>query len=73
MICGIYIKVETQNKVQTPAPNERFGATAAGSAYLKGSAEMPPLRQAAIPLYASRRHECSENDRETTKYYLETK
>ena len=35
-----------------PAYNERFGATAAGSADLKGSAEMPPLRQAAIPLYA---------------------
>ena len=33
--------------------NERFGATAAGSADLKGSAGMPPLRQAAIPLAAS--------------------
>jgi len=30
--------------------NARFGATAAGSADLKGSAGMPPLRQAAIPL-----------------------
>jgi len=29
------------------------GATAAGSADLKGSAGMPPLRQAAIPLSAS--------------------
>jgi len=38
-----------------PADNERFGATAAGRADLKGSAEMPPLRQAAIPLYASGR------------------
>ena len=38
-----------------PAHNERFGATAAGSADLKGSAEMPPLRQAAIPLCASGR------------------
>ena len=38
-----------------PAHNERFGATAAGSADLKGSAEMPPLRQAAIPLGASGR------------------
>jgi hypothetical protein len=37
-----------------PAPNERFGATAAGSADLKGSAEKPPLRQAAIPLAAMR-------------------
>ena len=36
-----------------PAANERFGATAAGSADLKGSAGMPPLRQAAIPLAAS--------------------
>ena len=38
-----------------PSPNERFGATAAGSADLKGSAKMPLLRQAAIPLYVSRR------------------
>jgi len=30
----------------------RFGATAAGRADLKGSAGMPPLRQAAIPLCA---------------------
>ena len=35
-----------------PAHNERFGATAAGRADLKGSAEMPLLRQAALPLYA---------------------
>jgi len=35
-----------------PAYNERFGATAAGRADLKGSAGMPPLRQAAIPLSA---------------------
>jgi hypothetical protein len=37
-------------RTKRPAYNERFGATAAGSADLKGSAEMPPLRQAAIPL-----------------------
>ena len=37
-----------------PADNERFGATAAGRADLKGSAEKPPLRQAAIPLAARR-------------------
>jgi hypothetical protein len=37
-----------------PAANERFGATAAGSADLKSSAKMPPLRQAAIPLCVSR-------------------
>ena len=41
-------------ETKRPAYNERFGATAAGSADLKGSAEKPPLRQAAIPLYASR-------------------
>ena len=38
-----------------PADNERFSATAAGSADLKGSAGMPPLRQAAIPLCVMRR------------------
>jgi len=38
------------NKGRKTAANERFGATAAGRADLKGSAEMPPLRQAAIPL-----------------------
>jgi len=37
-----------------PACNKRFCATAAGSADLKGSAEMPPLRKAAIPLAAMR-------------------
>ena len=36
-----------------PADNERFGATAAGRAALKGSAGKPPLRQAAIPLCVS--------------------
>jgi len=44
-----------------PAHNERFGATAAGSADLKGSAEMPPLRQAAIPLAESGRQRRREN------------
>jgi hypothetical protein len=39
--------------LEMPALNERFGATAAGSADLKGSAEIPLLRQAAIPLCAS--------------------
>ena len=33
--------------------NERFGATAAGGADLKGSVEMSPLRQSAIPLSAT--------------------
>jgi hypothetical protein len=41
--------------------NERFGATAAGSADLKGSAEMPPLRQAAIPLAATRQRHRRES------------
>jgi len=38
-----------------PADNKRFGATAAGSADLKGSAGKPPLRQAAGTLHASGR------------------
>ena len=42
---------EIHNK--NTAYNERFGATAAGSADLKGSVEKPPLRQAAIPLCVS--------------------
>jgi len=37
-----------------PADNERFGATAAGRADLKGSAGKPPLRQAAFTLAAMR-------------------
>ena len=42
-----------ENEDKCTAANERFGATAAGRADLKGSAGMPPLRQAAIPLSAS--------------------
>jgi hypothetical protein len=51
-----------QKMTKMPAYNERFashfvqstsGATAAGSANVKGSAEIPPLRQAAIPLCVS--------------------
>ena len=38
-------KVKIRDK--STAANERFGATAAGRADLKGSAENPPLRQAA--------------------------
>jgi len=38
-----------------PAHNERFGATAAGSADMKGSTEMRPPAPAAIPLAAIRR------------------
>ena len=44
-----------QNKT---AYNERFGATAAGSAALKGNAGKPPLRQAAIPLAVMRGQQC---------------
>jgi hypothetical protein len=33
-----------------PADNERFGATAAGSADLKGSGEMPPLTPSRHPV-----------------------
>ena len=40
-------------RTKCTAANERFGATAAGGADLKGSAGMPPLRKAAIPLCAS--------------------
>ena len=36
-----------------PAHSARFGATAVGHADLKGSAGMPPLRQAAILLTAN--------------------
>ena len=36
--------------MKRPAHNERFGATAAGGADLKGSAGKPSLHQAAIPL-----------------------
>jgi hypothetical protein len=52
-----YDFVEQNNKektVKSPAVNERFGATAAGSADLKSSAKIPPLRKAAIPLHASK-------------------
>ena len=45
----------TTQTEKMPADNERFGATAAGRADLKGSAGMPPLRQAAIPLAAMQR------------------
>jgi hypothetical protein len=42
--------IAENNIIKMAAHNERFGATAAESADLKGSGEMPPLRQAAIPL-----------------------
>ena len=52
------------NEDKCTAANERFGATAAGSADLKGSAGMPPLRQAAIPLTASVGQRSGETKRE---------
>jgi len=45
-----------QRNDKTLQHNEQFGATAAGSEDLKGSAGMPPLREAAIPLSASGGH-----------------
>ena len=51
-----------------PAHNERFGATAAGRAALKGSAGMPPLRQAAIPLAAMQDDSAVETDRERVNF-----
>jgi hypothetical protein len=42
--CGKRQKQHSRNR---RTANLRFGATAAGSADLKGSAKMPPLRQAA--------------------------
>ena len=48
-----FIAISTQHR-KMPACNARFGATAAGRADLKGSAKMPPLRQAAIPLAVTR-------------------
>jgi hypothetical protein len=55
-------KIRETNKKCAEA-NERFGATAGGSADLKGSAEMPPLRQAAIPLGASGGQRCGQSSR----------
>ena len=49
------------------AANERFGATAAGSADLKGSVGKPPLRQAAIPLAASGRERGAERPRSSER------
>ena len=46
-------KRQRQHSRKRRTANARFGATEAGSADLKGSAGMPPLRQAAIPLAVS--------------------
>ena len=48
------------------AANVRFGATAAGSAILKGSAGKPPLRQAAATLGASGRQRGGQSARNLT-------
>jgi hypothetical protein len=55
-----------------PAANLRFGATAAGSADLKGSAKIPPLRQAAIPLAVTRDDVVVERDGLTERQYGKT-
>jgi len=39
-----------KNDKKRPADNERFGATAAGSADLKGSAGMPPPAPSRLPV-----------------------
>ena len=57
------------NWTKCTAYNERFGATAAGRADLKGSAGMPPLRQAAIPL-AVTRDDSVERMTRGTPYFL---
>ena len=53
-----------------PAYNERFGATAAGRADLKGSAGMPPLRQAATTLCDTRGRQCVLEKFQTKEKYL---
>jgi hypothetical protein len=58
-----------KNGTKKTAYNERFGATAAGSVDLKGSAGMPPLRQAAIPLQASRESETDRVRNESQAYH----
>ena len=63
---------ERQKTGKMPAGNERFGATAAGSANLKGSAGMPPLRQAAIPLAAMQRQRRRESVASKRKYNPKT-
>jgi hypothetical protein len=56
------MNLDKQIQTKRPAYNVRFGATAAGSGNLKGSAKMPPLRQAAASLYASRRERCRKSN-----------
>jgi hypothetical protein len=53
ILTEIESEMTRENGRKCPASNERFGATAAGSADLKGSAEMPPLRKASEPLGVS--------------------
>ena len=54
--------------IKCTAANERFGATAAGRAGLKGCAGKPPLRQAAIPLAASGDDDVIERNVPKRKY-----
>jgi hypothetical protein len=50
-----------------PAHNERFGATAAGSADLKSSAEMPPLLPSRLPVGCKARKRRSQLESELKK------
>jgi hypothetical protein len=59
-----------KTRTECTAANERFGATAGGSADLKGSTEIPPLRQAATPLAAMRRERGRESAVPKRKYHL---
>jgi len=65
----LFAKVQQnrEHPQKMPADNERFGATAAGRADLKGSAGNPPLRQAAIPL-AAILGQSSDNIKSNKKY-----
>jgi len=53
-----------------PADNERFGATAAGRADLKGSAEMPPLTPSRHPVVRKLRTVRADNDGIKLKNYV---
>jgi hypothetical protein len=54
-------------QTKAPADNLRFGATAAGRAYLNGGGGMPPLRQAAGLCAIGR--ECGRESREKPERY----
>ena len=54
---------------KSTAANERFGATEAGSADLKGSAGKPPLRQAATTLGANGRQRGEKRTKNKRKFF----